>query len=93
MSGVTRTDGSYTFVGEERLLIGSEEVSTYHYRQARTITGAQTGEQEVELWTEVDNGLPVRSERSFRVDSSSPVGTITYTESGWWQLSSRRPTT
>ena len=93
VSGTTLTEGPYTFVGEDRLQIGGEEVSAHHYRQSRTITGAQTGEQTVELWIEAESGLPLRSARSFEVGSDSPVGTITYTENGWWQLSSRRPTT
>ena len=91
--GSTRTEGTYTFVGEERLRIDDDEVSTHHYRQTQTITGAQTGTQTIELWIETESGLPMRSERSFQVGSSSPVGTITYSEDGWWQLSSRRPTT
>jgi hypothetical protein len=30
-------------------------------------------------------------EREVRIHSDSPVGTITYTESGWWQLTSLVP--
>jgi len=35
----------------------------------------------------------LRAERNYRLTSPSPVGNITYTEQGSWQLSSLEPTT
>jgi hypothetical protein len=92
-SGSTTSAGPYTFAGDELLLIGGEEVSTRHYRQVRAISGSQIGSQTAEIWIAIETGLPVRSTRSIQIDSSSPVGTITYTENGSWQLTSLRPTT
>jgi hypothetical protein len=89
--GTTRSAGSYRFVGVEHLEIDGVDVSAHHYSQVRELSGAQTGEQTTEVWIEVETGLPLRAERTVRVDSSSPVGDITYTEEGWWQLQSRVP--
>jgi hypothetical protein len=91
VAGTTRSAGTYEFVGGERLVIDGGEVAVHRYRQARDITGEQTGHQETEIWIEITTGLPVRAERTVHVDSSSPVGTITYSEQGWWQLSSMEP--
>jgi hypothetical protein len=93
VAGTTRTAGTYTFVADEQLVIDGVEVDVHRYRQAREITGAQTGHQQTEIWIETASGMPVRAERNVRVDSESPVGTITYSEQGWWQLSSMEPNT
>jgi hypothetical protein len=93
VAGTTQSVGTYTFVGEERLVIDGVEVAVHRYRQEREITGAQTGHQQTEIWIETMTGLHVRAERNIRVDSGSPIGTITYSERGWWQLSSTEPNT
>jgi hypothetical protein len=91
VTGTTASAGSQEFLGEERLRIGGREVVTRRYRQDRAISGTQQGRTTVEGWFEVESHLPVRMEREVRIDSDSPVGTITYTESGWWQLTSLVP--
>lgn len=89
--GTTRSVGPYRFVGVETVVIDGTEVTAHRYSQTRQLSGAQTGQQTTEIWVEVATGLPLRAERTVRVDSSSPVGDITYTEEGWWQLQSRAP--
>lgn len=91
VADTTISAGPYTFVGEEQLTIGGETVSAQHYNRSRTMSGAQTGEESSDVWFAVGTGLPVRSERSLRIESSSPVGAITYTEDGSWQLTSLQP--
>jgi hypothetical protein len=88
-AGVTVSVGPYVFLEAETLTVGGDDIATHHYRQTRTLSGAQTGTQTAEIWIAVDDGLPLRIERAVELDSSSPVGTITYTENGWWQLTSR----
>ncbi len=92
-AGQTTSAGPYTFVGDEDVVVAGAPVATRHYRQSRTLTGAQSGEQDADLWFVVATGLPVRSERSLRIESNSPVGAITYTETGSWQLTSLEPAT
>jgi hypothetical protein len=92
-AGETTSAGPYTFVGAEDVVVAGAPVATHHYRQSRTLAGAQTGEQVADLWFVVPTGLPVRSERSIHIESNSPVGAITYTETGTWQLTSLEPAT
>lgn len=91
--GSTTSTGRSSFVGEDELEVGGQAVATHHHRQERTLSGSQTGDQVVEHWYAVDTGLLVREERRSEVGSDSPVGTVTYTEDGWWQLTSLRPRT
>jgi hypothetical protein len=93
VSGTTTSAGPYTLIGEEDLLIAGTSVPAQHYRQDRTVSGAQSGDELNDVWFVKGSGLPVRSERSLRLESSSPLGTITYTETGWWQLTSLEPNT
>ncbi len=91
--GTTISAGTYEFVGVEDLEIDGEAVPARRYRQDRTISGAQTGTDAVDVWFAVADHLPLRMARDVRIDSDSPVGTVTYTESGWWQLDSLVPET
>jgi hypothetical protein len=93
VSGATTSAGPYRFEGEEDLEVADVTVTTRRYRQERTITGSQDGTQVVHHWYDAASGLLVREERSSEVGSDSPVGTITYTEEGWWQLTSLEPRT
>jgi hypothetical protein len=85
--------GEYRFLGTDRLRIGTRSLRAYHYREHREISGDQSGETTIDLWFSVTDGLPLRNERSIEVESPSPVGTVTYTETGEWQLTSLRPRT
>ncbi|KAA0234867.1 MAG: hypothetical protein EDR02_07630 [Actinobacteria bacterium] len=89
--GSTTTSGSYELVGTETLTVGDEEVQAYHYRQERQITGAQDGSQQSDWWFSTANGLPLKTIRGLVVDTDSPLGTITYTEDGTYELTSLAP--
>jgi hypothetical protein len=66
-------------------------VDVHHYRQERTLTGAQEGVDLVDIWLAAESGLPVRMGRDVEVETDSPVGAITYTESGQWELTALTP--
>ena len=91
VAGATTSAGRQVFVGEDPLSIEGVDVQTHHYHRTREIAGAQTGEEQTEMWIETATGLPLRMERTIRIQTDSPVGDITYTEAGWWQLQSRTP--
>lgn len=91
VDGVATSAGPVTFLGVEDLDVGGRTVTTRHVRQARTLSGAQTGTTTTDSWIDVDSGLPVRMERTADIASDSPVGSVSYTESGWWQLTSLTP--
>ena len=91
VEGLATSAGPVTFLGVEDLEVGGSTVTTRHVRQARTLSGAQTGTTTNDTWFDVETGLPVRMERSADIASDSPVGTVSYTESGWWQLTDLAP--
>jgi hypothetical protein len=99
--GVSARDGSSTisdavniFVGVETLTIGGSEVETLHYRQRSTVTGDRNGTSTEEIWFDAETMLPVRQERTIRVDSPAPapLNQVTYREEGWFQATSLTPT-
>ena len=78
-------------VGREQLRIGDRTVTAVHLHQHDGLTGAQTGQNDVDWWFDAATGLPVKATRSYRLDTASPIGAITYTEDGQWQLRSLEP--
>lgn len=91
VSGTTDSRGTLTFVGTDTLEVGGVQVEAWRFRQNAEFSGAQTGTEEVDFWFAVEDGMPLRGERSVAIGSESPVGTIDYTEEGWWQLASLEP--
>jgi hypothetical protein len=91
IAGTTDSRGPHTFVGREQLVVGGDLVVARRYRHERAVSGAQQGRTTFDVWFEVESHLPVRMERQIRLDSDSPVGAITYTEEGWWQLAALNP--
>ena len=85
------SDGTNTFVGVEELEIGGRTVRALHQRLQRTLSGDQNGTQDDHIWYAEADGLLLRAELSIRAESPSPVGTVTYTESGEFQLTSLEP--
>jgi hypothetical protein len=83
--------GTNTFVRVDTVDVGGESVRAFHYRVKRTLTGDQSGEEVVDTWYRTRDGLPLRVERDAKVDSPSPVGTVTYVERGTYRLTSVEP--
>jgi hypothetical protein len=83
--------GTNTFVGADTVDVGGTQVPAVQYRSDRVLSGDQTGEEHTETWYRLADGLPLKSTRDVRVDSSSPVGTVTYTERGSYTLTSLVP--
>lgn len=92
-AGGTTTTGPMSFVGEEILRVGDTDVPTFRFHSERTYSGDQTGTGVTGIWFAIDTGLPVRSEWRLVIDSPSPIGDVTYTEEGVWQLADLVPTT
>lgn len=92
----TATTGSNTavtqamIVGKETLRIGPTRVAAVHERQRTVLSGSQTGLVIEDWWFSASSGLPVRMTRRIEIQSPSPVGTVTYTEEGEWQMVSLR---
>ena len=91
MAEPTASTGTAVSVGSESIVVGGESLEAVHMRHDATFSGGQTGETHTEFWLSVADWMPLRGERDVRVDSDSPVGTVTYTETGRWQLTSTEP--
>jgi len=66
-------------------------VPTFHHVEVDTLEGAQRGTTMIDYWYTVESFLLVRMERSVRIRTESPLGSVTYSESGTWQLRSLQP--
>jgi len=93
VAGEGRSSTSATIVGVQQIRVGSTGVLAAHEHQATTVTGSQTGTVSEDWWFDVATGLPVQIDRQILVHTASPIGAITYTESGSWQLVSTAPHT
>jgi uncharacterized membrane protein len=91
--GRSVTTGPATVVGLETLRIGGVAVAAIHETRTQTMRGPQTGEIVEQWWFERTTGLPLRCERSYRINTASPIGKIAYREDGTWQLSTLIPHT
>jgi len=80
-------------VGMDTLWIRGAAVPTVHELQQVTVTGGQRGTDTENWWFIATSGLPVRVERHITIMSSSPIGTVTYDETGSWQMASLQPRT
>jgi hypothetical protein len=92
ISGTTVSSGTHRFVGREPVAVGDETVDAFHFRDERTVSGAQTGTETFDFWLAAD-GLPVQGRQRIQVDSDSPIGQVTYTQEGEFSLVRRSPRT
>jgi hypothetical protein len=85
--------GPTTYLGRQRVRIGSTDVDALHYRIERTLSGDQRGTERTEAWFHPDTGLLLQEVRNVQVASPSPLGDVNYTEQGRFQLHSLTPRT
>lgn len=91
IDGSTTSDVSYSMVGAESVDVGGTMVPAFHYVEVDTLTGAQRGTTTIEYWYAIESFLLVRMERDIALRTDSPVGSVTFTENGSWQLQSLDP--
>ena len=80
-------------IGLETMRIGGVAIPVVEEQQSGTVSGTQTGSVTSDWWFLASTGLPVRVDRHIVVHSTSPIGTVTYTEDGSGQLTSLTPRT
>jgi len=90
LEGETTSSGPSLYVGPATITVDGEDVQTMHFQSERSLTGSQEGQEHTEAWFR-DDGLLVRYQRDIEVRTDSPVGAITYTETGSFQLSRLEP--
>ena len=91
VKGVVTTSGPMKYLGTERVTVDGKQVPAYHFKQLRTLTGAQQGTQDNDVWFATSNGMPLRNDHHNVVKSDSPIGKVTYTETGTFALTSLQP--
>ena len=91
LSGTTTSSGTVEVLGVEAIEIGGESIEAMNVRHRNDLTGSQHGTDSLELWVSTEDGLPLRGTRSLNVESDSPIGAVTYTEEGFWELLSTTP--
>ena len=91
--GPSESAGPSTIIGRETLTIGGVAVEAIHQTRAQVMSGEQVGTVTENWWFAPDTGLPLRAERTYKLDTDSPLGKITYHEDGSWQLTSLEPRT
>jgi hypothetical protein len=91
VDGPTTSDAKIESLGPETLTIGGVPVSTFHYTEVDTLTGSQRGTTKVDYWYSTDEFLLVHMARDIDIRTNSPVGDISYRETGDWQLASMVP--
>jgi hypothetical protein len=85
IDGSTTSEGTWRYRGSTSMTIGGQVIEVLHVVGHRHLSGSQEGEEATESWFRPD-GLLVRYERDIEVHTDSPIGEITYTESGWFEL-------
>ncbi len=93
VKGPSVTEGPATVLGTVTMTIGGQQVRALEQTRVSHLSGSQKGTVTERWWFDAATGLPLRAERHYRVTSPSPVGHITYTEDGSWQLRSLAPAT
>lgn len=91
IDGSTTSAVEFSMLGAESIDIGGVTVPTFHYREVDHLSGAQRGTTTLDYWYSVESFLLVRMTRANELRTDSPVGTVTYTENGSWQLQSLEP--
>lgn len=91
IAGKTLAKTASRIVGTESLSIGKETVRAFEEVQRTTLSGGQNGTVVETWWFSATTGLPLRIQRQIKILTASPLGTITYEESGSWQMASLTP--
>jgi hypothetical protein len=93
VQGKTTEKVASRVVGTGTLLIGKVALKAVHEVQKTTLSGVQKGTAVENWWFSATSGMPLRVERQITILTASPIGTITYNESGSWQMTSLHPRT
>jgi hypothetical protein len=94
MKGKTVAQDSARVVGTTTLSLGNTQgLPAVREVQKTTLSGGQKGTVVETWWFSATSGLPLRVERQIKILTTSPIGTITYNESGSWQMASLTPRT
>jgi len=86
VAGATTATTTIRVAGVVTLTIGGHSVRAVEEQDTTVLTGGQKGTVAETWWLDLQNGMPVRMQRSMNIATASPLGNIDYTESGHWQM-------
>jgi hypothetical protein len=89
-SGTTVSVGAHRLIGVEQLDVGGTRVEAFHFRDARTVSEAQKGTEDFDMWFD-RSGLLLKVTQRIEIESSSPLGNVTYTQQSEFSLVSTTP--
>jgi len=91
VAGVSTASGPVTLVGVTSVEIGGKPVEAIKMTRHQKITGGQSGTLDEVWWFATSTGMPLGARRNYHLSTSSPIGSIAYTEIGSWRLQSMTP--
>ncbi|HMK99235.1 MAG TPA: hypothetical protein VK428_03515 [Acidimicrobiales bacterium] len=86
VAGATTATTTIRVAGVVSLTIGGQPVRVVEEEDNTVLSGGQKGTVAETWWLDLQNGMPVRMQRSMSIATASPLGNIDYTESGHWQM-------
>jgi hypothetical protein len=89
--GVSTASGPVTLVGVTSVDVGGKRVQAITMTRHQKITGGQSGTLDEMWWFATSTGMPLGERRTYHLSTSSPIGSIAYTEIGNWRLESMTP--
>lgn len=92
VSGPSTASGPVTIVGLITVDVGGNKVQAIVMTRKQKITGGQSGTLDEKWWFAASTGMPLAEQRNYHLSTSSPIGSIAYTEQGAWHLDSMEPT-
>lgn len=90
-AGVSTASGPVTITGVTSVNIAGTRVQAIVMTRHQKITGGQSGTLDEEWWFSTSTGMPLAERRNYHLSTSSPIGSIAYTETGSWRLDSMTP--
>lgn len=86
----SKSEYTATFLGEETLTVGGEQVDTWHSKVTSKQTGETVGSDTSEFWLD-ETGLIVKFTANLKVDTESVLGKTTFQEQLSYALTSLVP--
>jgi len=91
VSGTSSAAGPAAIVRVRDVRVGNRSVQAIEMTRHQTMSGGQSGTLVETWWFATTTGMPLAGSRTYHLTTSSPIGSIAYTEIGSWHLQSMVP--
>ena len=86
VAGLTTATTTIHVTGVAILTIDGQHVRAVEEQDNTVLSGGQRGTVAETWWLDLQNGMPIRMQRSMSIATDSPLGQIDYSEFGHWQM-------